>query len=193
MVHYRINANELTQILKAWDEVVPGRGKIHLIACGGTALTLQGYKESTKDADFLIPQEQEYKRLVQFLKQTGYIQKSGYGWQRPDETILFDLYAGNQIYSTELLTSPLEKGGNKKIYEWNKIYVGVLNAIDLIISKMFRGSQVDIDDTLMLLKNEKVNLKALEKRYKETAKYDVGEEKVLRNFDILLARIKGRK
>lgn len=188
-----MNANDLMNTLEAWDKVIPGRGKIRLIACGGTALTLLGYKESTKGVDFLVPDETDYKRLVQFLKQAGYIQVTGFGWKRRDENIIFDLYAGNQIYSTELLTSPLSKGGNKKIREWNKIYLGVLNPVDLIISKIFRGSEVDIEDSLTLLKNEKVKLKALERRYKETAKYDTGEERVLRNFDVLLARLKDQK
>ena len=187
---YRIHAGELIQTLTAWDDLLPGRGRIHLIACGGTALTLLGYKDSTKDVDFLVPEEREYKQLVQFLKQAGYTEVTSYGWKRADENIIFDLYAGNQVYTTELLTSPLGKGGNKKIKEWNKIYLGALNPIDLIISKMFRGAEVDIEDSLTLLKNEKVNLKALEKRYKETAKYDVSEKRVLQNFDVLFSRIK---
>ena len=46
---YRVLADELMETLGAWDELIPGREKIRLIACGGTALTLLGYKESTKD------------------------------------------------------------------------------------------------------------------------------------------------
>ncbi len=189
-MNYQIDASGLMKTLRAWDEVIPSRRKIHLIACGGTALTLLGYKESTKDVDFLVPKVEEYKRLVQFLAQAGYSRGSGYGWKRPDESIIFDLYPGNRVYSTELLTSPLKKDGNKKIQEWKKIYLGALNPVDLIISKMFRGTDVDIEDSLTLFKNEKVNLVVLEKRYKETAKYDVSEERILRNFHALLARMK---
>lgn len=193
-VEYRVGTQKLRDTLTAWDEVIPGRGKIHLIACGGTALTLMGYKESTKDVDFLIPDLREYQRLLNFLKQAGYRQTTSYGWKRPEESILFDFYAGNRIYSTELLTSPLKRGGNKKINEWKKIYLGVLNPIDLIISKMFRGSEADLEDSLALLRNEKINLEKLKKRYKETAKYDVAEERVLRNLNALLNKItKGRK
>ncbi len=190
MTEYRIPSNELIKTLSVWDELIPGRGKIHLIACGGTALTLLGYKESTKDVDFLVPDEKEHDRLIKFLKEAGYLQVTGYGWKRSDETIIFDLYAGKRVYTTELLTSPLEKRGNKKIREWEKIYLGVLNPIDLIISKMFRGTEVDVEDSLTLLKREKVNLKELDKRYKETAKYDTNEEKVLRHYERLLVRIK---
>jgi hypothetical protein len=161
-----------------------------LIACGGTALTLLGYKASTKDVDFLVPNEKEYKRLVEFLRRAGYAQCTGYGWKRPEETIIFDLYPGKRVYQTELLTSPLTPKGNRKIREWDKIYLGALNPVDLIISKMFRGDEVDIQDALILFKNEKVNLKKFEKRYRETAKYYFGEDKVLRNLEVLLARLK---
>ena len=82
------------------------------------------------------------------------------------------------------------RGGNKKIREWNKVYLGSLNPVDLIISKMFRGDEVDIQDSLVLLEYENVGLKKLEKRYRETAKYYFGEDKVLRNPGTLLARLK---
>lgn len=189
-MNYRIGAKELKETLKAWDQTLPGRGKIHLIACGGTALTLLGHKESTKDVDFLVPEKKEYIRLTQFLKQAGYAQITSYGWKRPEESIIFDLYAGNRVYSTELFDSPLKKGGNKKIQEWDKIYLGTLNGYDLIISKMFRGDEIDIEDSLLLLQNEKMDLEKLKKRFKETAQYEVNEEKMLGNLDRLLARMK---
>lgn len=61
--------------------------------------------------------------------------------------------------------------------------------MDLIISKMFRGDEVDIQDSLILFKNEGVDLKKLEKRYRKTAKYYFGEDKVLRNLEVLLVRL----
>ena len=187
---YRFTADELMRTLDAWDAVLPGRRKVRLIACGGTALTLLGCKESTKDVDFLVPVEKEYKRLTQFLAQAGYERISGYGWKRLDENIIFDLYAGKTVYQTELLTSPLARGGNQKIKEWKKIYLGVLNPLDLIISKMFRGDEADVQDSLSLLKKKRVDLRKLEKRYHETAKYYFGEDKVLKNLEVLLDRLK---
>ena len=62
-MEYRVTADELRQTLASWDALFPGRGKIRLVACGGTALSLLGYKESTKDVDFLVPNEQEYKHF----------------------------------------------------------------------------------------------------------------------------------
>lgn len=187
---YRINADELIQTLAVWDELITGREKIHLIACGGTALTLLGYKPSTLDVDFLVPVENEYKRLIAFLRQAGYEQISGHRWKRPDEILLFDLFMGNKVFTTELLASPLEPGRHHKIREFKKIYLGVLNSIDLIITKLFRGTGVDMDDCQLLVTNEAINLDELNERYKETAKYEISEDKVLRNLEIFLRRIK---
>ncbi|OGX14561.1 MAG: hypothetical protein A2351_01345 [Omnitrophica bacterium RIFOXYB12_FULL_50_7] len=187
-MEYRIKADELTRTLQVWDELMPGRRKIRLVACGGTALTLMGCKESTKDVDFLVPDPEEYHRLVDFLTKAGYQQVTQYGWKRDGETILFDLYPGKKVYVTELLTSPLARGGSQKWKAWNKIEVLVLNPTDLIISKMFRGTEVDIQDCLLLLSKEKLDLEKFKRRYRETAQYEIGEAKVLRNLEILLKR-----
>ena len=190
MNDYRQGKSELLRTLEEWDKLMPGRAKIHLIACGGTALTLLGYKESTKDVDFMVPVEKEHDLLIQFLTDAGYRQASGSGWMRPGEKTIYDLYKGKRVFTTELLDSPLNKDGNKKILELKKIYLGVLNPIDWIITKMFRGSSVDREDCMALAKHEKINLKKLEARFKETAKYDVSEEKILKNLELILSDIK---
>ncbi|MEK6681720.1 MAG: hypothetical protein AABY79_07115 [Nitrospirota bacterium] len=46
-MEYRIDKERLLDIISAWDSFLKRR--VHLIACGGTALTLLGIKASTKD------------------------------------------------------------------------------------------------------------------------------------------------
>lgn len=190
MTNYRQGKNELITTLEKWDKLIPGRAKIHLIACGGTALTLLGYKESTKDVDFIVPVEKEYAVLIQFLKDAGYKQESGSGWTHPTQKVIYDLFKGKRVFTTELLDSPLEEGGSRKILELKKIYLGVLNPIDWIITKMFRGTSVDREDCIALAKHEAIDLKKLEKRFKETASYDVSEERVLKNLELILSDMK---
>ena len=192
-MEYRVTANELKQTLASWDALFPGRGKIHLVACGGTALSLLGYKASTKDVDFLVPHEKEYERLVKFLTRAGYKRVTGEGWKRPDEVIRYDLYLGKRIFQTELLDSPLEARGHQKFWEGKKIYLGVLNSADLIITKLFRGAEQDVEDCLTLLTHEAVNLQALEARYRETARYEISEARVIKNLEHFLAKAKGMK
>lgn len=178
---YRVNREELLNRLRIWDGFL-GR-KVHLIACGGTALTLLGIKDSTKDIDFMVPKEEEYAHLMRRLKQMGYNFVSGAGLSAGDGFV-FDIFKGNKVHTIELLESPLEEGNNIQIVEFERIYLGVLNYYDLIITKLFRGTSVDFDDCLMLVntKRNEIELKKLEKRFQETASFEISEKKVNKNL-----------
>ena len=183
MAEYRLNKEDLLKTMAAWNGFL--KKKIRLIACGGTAMTLLGVKESTRDVDFLVPEEEEYRYLVKTLQQLGYVSASGHGWQRPGEGYVFDLFKGKSVFTTELLDSPLDKGRHSVIKEFTHLYIGVLNHYDLIISKLFRCSTVDVDDCLMLVKSrqKEIEINVLKERFKETAKYDITETKMISNWD----------
>jgi len=188
-MEYRVDKESLFNVIRGWDTFLKKR--IHLIACGGTALTLLGIKASTKDIDLMVPNLDEYDYLIKILKQLGYKPTSGWGWRRQDEFI-FDLFPGKRIHTTELLESPLNKDNHILIKELTYIYLGALNYYDIIISKLFRATQTDIDDCLSLLKvkGKEINLKFLEKRFRKTASFDVSEDKINRNFDHFLKILK---
>lgn len=196
---YEQTADNLIATLGVWDELLTGRRTIRLIACGGTALTLLGYKEATKDVDFLVPDLTEYKRLTSFLREAGYEAMGGYKWGRKGEWTEYDLFPGKTVFMTELLSSPLEKGGHRIIKRFKKLDLGVLNSIDLMITKLARGSEADYQDCLTLLKNENIDWKQFEERYKEAAKYSINygieEEKAMKRSAHLkqLFREKGDK
>jgi hypothetical protein len=63
---------------------------------------------------------------------------------------------------------------------------------DIIISKLFRATTIDIDDCLVLAKSKKkeIDFALLEKRFKETASFDVSEDKVNNNFEHFLMILK---
>lgn len=180
-MNYRIDKDGLLDTLSAWDGFL--KKKVHLIACGGTALTLLGIKPSTKDIDLVVPDIEEYKYLINILKELGYKSASGWGWER-DNGFIFDLFKGKAIHTTELLESPLNKTNHIFIKEYSYIYLGVLNYYDIIISKLFRSTTVDIEDCLLLFKNNRteIDFKHLEKRFRQTASFDVSEDKVNKHF-----------
>ena len=188
-MEYRIDKEGLLDRISAWDAFL--KRKVYLIACGGTALTLLGVKPSTKDIDLIVPNLDEHEYLVSILKQLGYKSASGWGWERGDGFI-FDLFRGKAIHSTELLESPLEKGNHILVKEFDRIYLGVLNYYDIVISKLFRATAIDIDDCLVLVRDKKkdIDFKQLEKRFKETAAFDVSEDKVNKNFEHFLEILK---
>ncbi len=191
-MEYRIDKYGLMDRLSAWNDYL--KRKVCLIACGGTALTLLSLKDSTKDIDLLVPDVKEHEYLVKVLKQLGYQSVSGCGLSR-DDGFIFDLFRGKVIHTTELLDSPLKKDKHIPIKEFSRIYLGVLNYYDLIISKLFRAATVDLEDCLLLFKSrdKEINLKYLEKRFYETASYDVSEEKVIKNWKHFLKLIKKSK
>ncbi len=186
-MEYRINKQKLWDTLEGWDRYIPGR--LRLVACGGTALTVQDLKPSTKDVDFLVPDEKEYKTLLNILEKLGYKKRTGMGWAREDGFV-FDLFPGKKVYVTELLESPLDEGNSILIKEFKKISVSALNDYDLVITKMFRGTEVDIEDCMALVnaRGKSFDWEKLKRRYKETAEYDVSFERIMKNLDVLLAR-----
>ena len=161
-----------------------------MIVCDGTALALLDIKPSTKHIDLMVPNEaepseerEEYRYLIDTLKQLGYNSASGWGWHRGDGFI-FDLFRGKSVHTTELLESPLEGGNHILIKEFSHVYLGVLNYYDIIISKLFRAAGVDIDDCVSLLRRKRgeIDLKKLKIRFRETAAYDVSETSVNKNL-----------
>jgi len=155
-----------------------------LIACGGTAMTLLGLKDSTKDIDLIVPKVSEHTYLVKTLKELGYKSASGWGWSRGDGFV-FDLFRGKTVHTTELIESPLVAENHTLVKEFSQIYLGVLNYYDIIISKLFRGTQVDNEDCLVLVKNksQEIDLRRLEERLRKTASYDISEGKVIQNWE----------
>jgi len=188
-VEYRISKKELFDVLAAWDSFL--NKKVHLIACGGTAMTLLGIKESTKDIDFLVPNEKEYDYLLKKLKQLGYRSVSGSGWAK-DNHFIFDLFRGKRVHTTELIESPLKENNHLLINEYQHIYLGVLNYYDLIISKLFRASFVDINDCLdlMFARGNEIDIKRLAARFKETASFDIAEKRMNDNLSHFLMVLK---
>lgn len=112
---YRLDKNRLLDILGEWNRFL--KRKVHLIACGGTAMTLLGVKPSTKDVDFIAPREDEYRYLTKQLTALGYKPTTGSGWMRQGEDFRFDIFSGNRIHTTELLVSPLDEDAMS--YLWN--------------------------------------------------------------------------
>jgi hypothetical protein len=183
---YRLDKNRLLEILGEWNRFL--KRKVHLIACGGTAMTLIGVKPSTKDVDLMAPEVKEYDYLTKKLKELGYKEGTGCGWIRDGEDFQFDIYRGNRIHTTELLNSPLEKGRHSILMEFSYLYIGILNDYDLISSKLMRGTRVDFEDCLRLVeaRREEIDIEKLINHFHEMVSYDVAEDRLRPNIDHFL-------
>jgi hypothetical protein len=189
-MEYRLNKQTLTELLGQWNAFL--KRKVHLVACGGTALTLMDIKPSTKDVDFIVPIEQEHRYLIKTLKDLGYKQQTGSGWHKSGNLFVFDLFMGQRIHTTDLLGSPLEKGNHTLFKEFSHLYIGILNPYDLIASKLFRGTVVDFEDCLALIRSRKesIDLPRVERHVKELASYDISENRIMGNLEYFLNQVR---
>ena len=189
--HYRLANDDLYGVLDGWNEQLTS--KIFIAACGGTALTLYGYKESTKDVDLLVPDPAHYQSLIKALTALGYKPATGNGFKHPSELWIFDLFRGQTIFQTDLLDPVQDHGKHRVIKEYERIILACLNPDDLIISKMFRGTLVDVQDSIVMIKAENIDLTQLAERYKETAGYYYSPETCKKNLGYLITDMEEQK
>ena len=126
----RVSEKELLGFLDAFDQELGGR--IVLIAVGGTAMTLLGLKASTKDIDFNIPSEEDYKEFNRI-----------YAKIKPGVKI--DSWPSNMIFS-EILPEDYVKATTLYETGFKKIEIRVLSPIDIICSKISRFNEADMED-----------------------------------------------
>lgn len=180
MSRYRIQKSHLLDTLENWDSLM--NFHVHLVACGGTALTLMDIKESTKDVDFIVPLVREYERLLHFLRHIGYTEGPGGLVHEADPCFIYQFWCGARVFTTELLDSPLVEGKNVPIRKWRHIYLGALNLYDLIVTKIFRGTSVDLTDSLEAFRKKHLDPRKLFGIYRETASYDLNPDKMMIHF-----------
>lgn len=185
MAQYRLDVTDLFAVLTEWDEHL--HEDVFVAACGGTALTLYGYKESTRDVDLLVPDPAHFQRLIRTITALGYKQSTGSGYRHPQNPWIFDLFRGQTIFQTELLQPVQDNGQHRLVKTFKRIVLACINPDDLIISKMFRGTLVDVQDSIMMIKSEGVDLIALAERYRETAGYYFHPEICKKNLGYLIA------
>jgi len=184
---YRLTGDDLMLTLENWNSLM--NFNTRLIACGGAAMTLLNIKESTKDIDFVVPVENEFKRLMKFLNQIGYHDAGG-GLHHPDDpNFIYQFWSGNQIFTTKLLDPILDQGKHIVVKEWRHIYLGAINLMDLIITKMFRGTSVDISDCIAVFMTGEIDAEQLLARYRKAAQYDLNPDKVMKNFIYFIEKL----
>jgi len=136
----------------------------------------------------MVPVETEYRYLIKTIKDLGYQQQTGSGWHKSGDLFVYDLFVGTRIHTTDLMASPLEKGNHTLFKEFSHLYIGILNPYDLIANKLFRGTAVDFEDCLMLMKSRKesIDLTRVEQHVKELTSYDISEKRIVVNLEHFL-------
>lgn len=83
----------------------------------------------------------------------------------------------------------LNQGNHILVKEFSRLYLGVLNYYDILISKLFRATSVDVEDCLLLFKAKRgeIDIDKFINRFRSTASFDVSEEPVLKNLKHFLS------
>lgn len=151
--------------------------EIELYAIGGTAMILKNIKETTKDIDFLTDEKQERIRKLFVLAGLREEQSSGMCniWYLEDLRI--DLFYNEQIMGFSLPDDWKEK--SEKIKNIGKVKLFILNWEDIIITKIARNEERDIEDIKRIIKTQKIDFEKLKKRY-----YDNAKESIISDYDL---------
>lgn len=161
-----IDKNNLLEWLKRIDNKL--KNKITIIAIGGTAITLLGFKSSTIDIDFCISS----KEKDNFEKAL-------------DKKFHVHIFTDGYIFSEQLPDDYIEK--SKNILKLKNITLKALNPIDIIITKTARLNARDEEDIQVLARY--VNKNELIERFNNVlGTYSGSEEEYKRKFDFILKR-----
>ena len=135
--------------------------KITLVAVGGTAMTLLDLKPSTIDIDFTIPSNDlpEFERALK--------------GNPPGFKI--DRWADGYVFCQSLPSDYLDK--SIKIKEYDHIQLRALQPVDIIVTKIGRLNQRDIQDIETCIRKFKISKDEIIKRAKLVSPTYVPQEK----------------
>ena len=125
--------------------------KITVVAVGGTAMTLYGLKEATKDVDFCVQTKGDWAAIQSAAKKTR-------------SNFRLDLFQGGHIYALQLPDNYAKKAQPIKT-KLRNLEVRLLSPIDIIITKTARLNERDIEDIRTLVSKKRVDKKKLMERF----------------------------
>ena len=158
----RVSKKELLGFLELFDQEL--EKNIVLIAVGGTAMTLLGIKASTKDIDFNIPSEEDYKEFIRINKKI----KPG---------VKMDCWSNDMIFSEVLPADYVMRATDYKT-DFKKITVKILSPVDIACSKISRFDEADMEDIKDCVQYAKITRKNFVERAKQYSR--AGNDEVFR-------------
>jgi hypothetical protein len=141
-----LNKTALLDFLELLDEEL--LEDINLVAVGGTAMTLLDLKSSTIDVDFTIPSTDmsAYKKAEQNLQ----------------HGIKIDIWKDGYVFSQGLPSDYLEK--SIEIKSFKHIVLKALHPVDIVVTKIGRLNEKDIQDIESCIKGFNLSKKQIEDR-----------------------------
>jgi len=137
----------LLAFLKEVDRELPR--KIHLIAVGGTAMTLLNLKNSTIDIDFVLDREEAkmFRKLLQAFP---------HGFK-------IDIFSDGMVFSQQLPRDYSEKS-IPITSSLKNIQLSALHPLDIVVTKIGRLDERDIEDIEACIKKFRLRRGDIQKR-----------------------------
>lgn len=141
-----LDKSRLLEFLEVLDNEMSR--KITVVAVGGTAMTLLDLKPSTRDIDFTAPEKDydEFQRVLQNVPHGFEV----HGWR--DGT----------VFSHTLPDDYLEK--SKPIANFKHIHLKALHPVDIVVTKIGRLNQRDLQDIKVCIEKSKLSKTQVEER-----------------------------
>ena len=141
-----LDRSALLDFLNILDEELLKR--ITLVAVGGTAMTLLDLKSSTIDIDFTIPSNDiyAYKKAEQNIQ----------------HGLKIDIWEDGYVFSQSLPSDYLEKSIEIKTFE--HIVLKALHPVDIVVTKIGRLNDRDVQDIESCIKRFNLSKKQIEER-----------------------------
>ena len=141
-----LDKSALFNLLKNFDEETTR--KIVLVAVGGTAMTLLDLKASSIDIDFTVPCSDmpEFDRIRNSVP---------HGYK-------IDVWPDGAVFCTTLPDDYLDRSSN--IISFEKILLKALHPVDIVVTKIGRLDNRDIEDIGDCIKKCSIKKEDLEKR-----------------------------
>jgi hypothetical protein len=162
----QVESKRLIEIILEFDRYLPRN--IIVIAIGGTAITLLGKKESTKDIDLCFETEKDKESFIKIAERLGYGHKSG---KLTGHGTMIDVYAQGYIFCVQLPDDYIQQ--SKEIKSLNKIKLFSLNPIDLVITKTARLNERDLEDIGTIFESYDIDRNELVLRYFDVMKNSI--------------------
>lgn len=143
------------------------RKKVTLVAVGGTAMTLYGLKEATKDVDFCVAKKEDFDLVAAADRKVN-------GQFR------LDLFSEGHIYVLQLPEDYAAKSRPIK-EQFENLIVKLLSPIDIILTKASRLNERDVEDIRELVSKKRVDKNKLIERYNLVKSTYAGSEAAFRD------------
>lgn len=141
----RLDNSELFEFLEEIDNRLSE--KIVLVAFGGTAMTLLNLKPTTRDVDFIVHEGYDHFKDV--------LDKTPHGFK-------VDYMQRGYAFSTILPEDYVKK--SRKIKAMNNIDLRALDPLDIVVTKIGRLNERDIEDIKTCVEKCDLKRSAIEKR-----------------------------